>query len=106
MREPFEPATPRNPVPRDRGGGRSVITAQVNSTLDNSRQVSSTLDNSPQDTFTQDELDLLGSRGILRSPQGEWFRARATIIISASLLIYYREQINPHLPVPDSDPQG
>ena len=74
-REPFEPATPRNPVPREGVGGSPPLTAQVSSPLDGSRSDSSALTPSPQDTFTQDELDLLGSRGIVRSPQGEWFHS-------------------------------
>ena len=28
-----------------------------------------------RDDFTSEELDLLGSKGIVRSPQGEWFHA-------------------------------
>ena len=28
-----------------------------------------------RDDFTSEELDLLGSKGVVRSPQGEWFHA-------------------------------
>ena len=61
VREPFEPATPRNPVPREGVGGRPILqdtTGQDTSPLDGSRQDSSALPRSPQDTFTAEELDL------------------------------------------------
>ena len=61
VREPFEPATPRNPVPREGVGGRPILqdtTGQDTSPLDDSRQDSSALPRSPQDTFTAEELDL------------------------------------------------
>ena len=70
----LRPHTPRNPVPREGGGGRPVI--QDRTVQDGSTQPSTPEDGG--DTFTQDELNLLASNKIYRSAEsGEWFHREA-----------------------------
>ena len=67
----LRPQTRRNPVPREEGGGRPVL--QDGTVRDGSTRLDTPEDG--RDDFTSEELDLLGSKGVVRSPQGEWFHA-------------------------------
>ncbi len=72
-REGYEVIPPRDPSSRVGGPGRTNLRdgALRDGTLrEGSRNDGSLRD--PADGFAQADVDLLGSKGIVRSPEGEW----------------------------------
>ena len=68
--EPLVPATPRKPVPIERVPGRPQVPVQYRSDPNSTAEDGFVPDSTGE--FTQDELNVLGDAGIVRSPQGEF----------------------------------
>jgi hypothetical protein len=89
--EVLTPATPRIPAPREEGLGRPVLRTQDDSTQLKTAEDDPTRRDSTQDNFTQAEINLLGSNGIIRGQDGVWVHyekepSGRTIIVRAVMV--------------------
>ena len=74
--EGYDVVPPRTPSSREEVPGRPIL--RDDALRDGSLRASARNDGSLRDTaddFTTEELNLLGSKGVVRSPLGEWFHS-------------------------------